>query len=141
MELETGISTDAAFLWIFPKLYVANLQSYLQYCISSFAGLIFCKGQSPLELSTASFQMARDEKLIKVCAGFISVPLRCLHPVAINPLMSGFIVFKIRIVIHTLPKDRHLLVRKSAFNLHINSVLGFMLFLLFTLKNMNVLKF
>lgn len=68
----------------------------------------FCKGQSPLELSTASFQVARDEKLIKVCAGFISVPLCCLHPVAINPLMSGFIIFRIRILIHTLPKDRRL---------------------------------
>lgn len=71
-------------------------------------GIDFCKGHSPLELSTASFQVVRDEKLIKVCAGFISVLLCCLHPVDINPLMSGGFIFKFRMLMFTLPKDRNL---------------------------------
>lgn len=80
----------------------------------------FCKGQSPLELSTASFQVARDEKLIKVCAGFISIPLCRLHHVTINPLMSGFIIFKIRILIQMLPKERRLQVSLRTSELRIS---------------------
>lgn len=42
---------------------------------------------------------------MKVCAGFMSFPLCCLHPEDLNALMSGLFMFKIRLLMFTLPKD------------------------------------